>query len=92
MHMEEIEEALGERCGLFAAIGTSGQVYPAAGFARARCRASCGTARAHGARAVELNLEPTMLTCAFDEARHGPATEVVPAWVDKVLVAARHAA
>jgi len=76
MHMDEIEEAL-ERCGLFAAVGTSGQVYPAAGFAE--------TARAHGARAVELNLAPTMLTRAFDDARHGPATEVVPAWVDEVL-------
>ena len=76
VHMDEIEEAL-KRCGLFAAVGTSGQVYPAAGFAE--------TARAHGARAVELNLAPTMLTRAFDDARHGPATEVVPAWVDEVL-------
>ena len=84
LHMEEIEEALEERCGLFAAIGTSGQVYPAASFVE--------TARAHGVHAVELNLEPTMLTRAFDEARHGPATEVVPAWVDDVLVAARHGA
>jgi NAD-dependent deacetylase len=80
MHMDEIEEAL-EGCGLFAAIGTSGQVYPAAGFAE--------TARTRGARTVELNLEPTTLTRAFDEARHGPATEVVPAWVEEVLAAAR---
>ncbi|MBV8095036.1 MAG: NAD-dependent deacylase [Acetobacteraceae bacterium] len=80
MHIEEIEEAL-EACGLFAAIGTSGQVYPAAGYAE--------TARAHGARTVELNLEPTTLTCSFDHARHGPATEVVPAWVDEVLSATR---
>ena len=84
LHMEEIEEALEERCGLFAAMGTSGQVYPAAGFAEA--------ARAHGARAVELNLEPTMLTRAVDAAWHGPAAEVVPAWVDQVLVAARSSA
>lgn len=81
MHMEEIETAL-ERCGLFAAIGTSGQVYPAAGFAE--------TARAHGAHTAELNIDPTMLTRAFDEARHGPATEVVPPWVDEVLLAAHH--
>ncbi len=77
LHMEEVEDALEERCGLFAAVGTSGQVYPAAGFAEA--------ARAHGALTVELNLEPTMLTPAFDEARYGPATEVVPAWVEEVL-------
>ena len=82
LHMDEIEDALEARCGFFAAVGTSGQVYPAAGFAE--------TARAHGARTMELNLEPTMLTRAFNEARHGPATEVVPAWVDEVLVAARH--
>lgn len=84
MHMEEIEEVLEDRCGLFVAIGTSGQVYPAASFAE--------TARAHGARTMELNLEPTDLTKAFDEVRHGLATEMVPAWVDKVLVAARHRA
>ena len=77
LHMDEVEDALGERCGLFAAIGTSGQVYPAAGFAE--------TARAHGARTVELNLVPTGLTPVFEEARHGPATEVVPKWVDEVL-------
>lgn len=82
LHMEEVEDALAARCGLFAAIGTSGQVYPAAGFAE--------MARVHGASTVELNLEPTGLTRAFEEARHGPATEVVPAWVDEVLVAAHH--
>jgi NAD-dependent deacetylase len=84
LHMEEVEDALEARCGLFAAIGTSGQVYPAAGFAE--------TARAHGAHTVELNLEPTGLTRSFNEARHGHATEVVPAWVDEVLAAARHGA
>ena len=70
-HMDEIEDALRARCGLFAAIGTSGQVHPAAGFA--------ATAREHGARTVELNLLPTELTRRFHEARHGPATMVVPA-------------
>ena len=64
--MEEIEAALASRCALFAVIGTSGQVYPAAGFA--------DLARRHGARTIELNLEPTDLSRHVDEARHGPAT------------------
>ncbi len=81
LHMGEIEDALEARCGLFAAVGTSGQVHPAADFAL--------MARARGARTVELNLETTVLTRAFDEARHGPATEVVPAWVDEALAEAR---
>lgn len=79
LHMDEIEEALQDRCGVFASIGTSGQVYPAAGFMQA--------AQANGARTVELNLEPTDLSHHFDDARHGPATEVVPAWVEEVLAA-----
>jgi len=77
LHMDEIECWLTSSCNLFVAVGTSGQVYPAAGFAE--------TARAHGARTLELNLEPTELTRSFDEARHGPATEVVPAWVEEVI-------
>ena len=76
LHMDEIEGWLEANCGLFVAVGTSGQVHPAAGFAE--------TARAHGARTLELNLEPTELTRSFDEARHGPATEVVPAWVEEM--------
>lgn len=78
LHMEEIEEAL-TRCGLFASIGTSGQVYPAAGF--------MSDAKAAGARTVELNLEPTDLSTWFSDIRHGPATEMVPAWVEEVLAA-----
>lgn len=81
LHMEEIEDALLTRCDTFAAVGTSGQVYPAAGFMEA--------AKANGARTVELNLEPTDLSHRFDDARHGPATEIVPAWVDEVLAAAK---
>ena len=77
LHMEEIEAALASRCALFAVIGTSGQVYPAAGFA--------DLARRHGARTIELNLEPTDLSRHVDEARHGSATRLVPAWVDEVL-------
>ena len=80
LHMDEIEQALQTQCGIFAAIGTSGQVYPAAGFMR--------TARANGARTVELNLEPTELTAYFDDARHGPATKTVLAWVEEVLATA----
>jgi NAD-dependent deacetylase len=74
--MERIYEALGS-CGLFVSIGTSGNVYPAAGFV--------SEARAAGADTVELNLEPSLGTSLFDEARHGPATEVVPAFVDGLL-------
>ncbi len=74
--MEEIFEAL-ERADLFVSIGTSGAVYPAAGFVR--------NAREFGAETLELNLEPSQGTAWFDEARHGPATELVAAWVNEVL-------
>jgi NAD-dependent deacetylase len=77
LEMDRIGRALG-RCGLFVAIGTSGQVYPAAGFVQmARWRA--------GARTVELNLESTGLSDAFDASRLGPATQVVPAFVEGIL-------
>ena len=49
-------------------------------------------ARALGARTVEMNLERTELTYRFREARHGPATEVVPAWVEEVLAAGQRGA
>src|SRR5215218_697682 len=62
---------------LFVAIGTSGSVYPAAGFV--------AEARAAGIRTCEINLEPSDNARVFDEARHGPASEVVPAWVEAVL-------
>lgn len=78
-YMDEIYAALRE-ADLFVSIGTSGAVYPAAGFVR--------TARDLGARTLELNLEPSQGTLWFDEARHGPATEVVPAWVDEILACA----
>jgi NAD-dependent deacetylase len=74
--MDEIFAALGQ-ANLFVSIGTSGAVYPAAGFVR--------NARELGAATLELNLEPSQGTRWFDEARHGPATEVVPAWVEEVL-------
>ncbi|HYD26806.1 NAD-dependent deacylase [Brevundimonas sp.] len=71
LHMERIERALAA-CDLFVSIGTSGAVYPAAGFVQ---RASMA-----GARTVELNLEPSLGSRFFDEAQHGRATEVVPAF------------
>jgi len=74
--MEDIYHAL-NRADLFVSIGTSGAVYPAAGFVR--------EARAAGAATLELNMEPSQGTHWFDEARHGPATMLVPAWVDEML-------
>lgn len=65
---------------LFVTIGTSGQVFPAAGFVM--------QANAAGAETVELNLEPSELSGMFDERHEGPATEVVPVWVDRLLTRA----
>ncbi|WP_299400318.1 Sir2 family NAD+-dependent deacetylase [Pelagibius sp.] len=77
MEMERIYDALGV-CDLFVSIGTSGNVYPASGFvAEAR-----NNGRAH---TVELNLEPSEGHSLFDEAHYGPATEVVPAFVERIL-------
>ncbi len=75
-HMEEIADHLAS-ASLFASIGTSGQVYPAAGFVQ--------EARIAGAKTIELNLEPTDISRAFAHRRFGPATEVVPAWVAELL-------
>ena len=75
--MERITAALA-RATLFISIGTSGNVYPAAGFvAEAREIA--------GARTVELNLEPSEGAQLFAERRYGPASEVVPRFVDELL-------
>lgn len=74
--MQRIDEAL-RRSGLFVSIGTSGAVYPAAGFVQ--------TARHCGAATLEMNLEPSMGSFLFDESRIGPAGELVPAWVDEIL-------
>lgn len=74
--MERIEAAIA-RCDLFVSIGTSGAVYPAAGFVQ--------TARWHGAVTLEMNLEPSQGSLFFDESRMGRAGELVPAWVDEVL-------
>lgn len=76
LQMPEIDEAL-ERCDLFAAIGTSGNVYPAAGYVRAAAQA--------GAHTVQINLGSTAVNSDFDEIRVGPAGERVPEWVAEVL-------
>ena len=74
--LDEIDLTL-RRCTTFVSIGTSGNVYPAAGFS--------AFARAVGAHTVELNLEPSLGADCFAEHHHGPATQVVPAWVEKFL-------
>ena len=65
------------RADLFVSIGTSGAVYPAAGLVR--------EARQNGIATLELNLEPSHGSSWFSESRHGPATELVPKWVDELL-------
>lgn len=73
-YLERIFEAL-SRCDLFIAIGTSGNVYPAAGFYQ--------TARLAGARTVEINLEATGSN--FDEHVYGKASERVPQYLLELL-------
>lgn len=75
-HMDEIEEALSD-CELFVSIGTSGQVYPAAGFVQ--------TARYMGAETLELSLEPSDGASLFRSARYGRASEIVPAWAGELM-------
>ncbi|GAA2970983.1 NAD-dependent deacetylase [Microbacterium terrae] len=77
--LDRIEQAV-VACDVFVSIGTSGAVYPAAGYA--------ALASAFGARLVELNLEPSDAVVPFDDARTGPATTLVPTWVDEVLAGA----
>jgi NAD-dependent deacetylase len=74
--MDAIFAALAQ-CDLFVSIGTSGAVYPAAGFVQ--------EAKSHGARTLELNLERSQGSQWFDETRLGPASELVPQWVDETL-------
>jgi len=75
-HMERIADAL-MAADLFISIGTSGNVYPAAGFV--------AEARGAGAHTVELNLEPSEGAHLFHEAILGPATRIVPAFVKRLL-------
>ena len=77
--MEAIEEAI-RSCDLFVSIGTSGAVYPAAGFVQ--------TARYSGAKTLEMNLQPSLGSYMFDESRIGPAGELVPQWVNEILQSA----
>lgn len=74
--MERIDEAL-QRCDLFVSIGTSGAVYPAAGFVQ--------TARYCGAHCLEMNLEPSQGSIFFHETRTGRAAQLVPLWVEALL-------
>ncbi len=74
--MEDIYAALGQ-ADYFLSIGTSGHVYPAAGFVH--------EARLNGARTVELNLEPSQVESQFEEHVYGPASQCVPAFVSKFI-------
>lgn len=74
--MHVIEERIAE-CDLFVSIGTSGAVYPAAGFVQ--------MAKALGKDTLELNLERSQGSHFFDESRLGPAGQLVPLWVDEIL-------
>jgi NAD-dependent deacetylase len=74
--MERIDRALMD-ADLFVSIGTSGAVYPAAGFVQ--------TALYAGARTLELNLEPSLGSVFFHESRVGRASMLVPEWVEEML-------
>jgi NAD-dependent deacetylase len=74
--MDRIDRALAQ-ADLFVSIGTSGAVYPAAGYVQ--------TARYCGARTLEMNLEPSLGSVYFDESRTGPAGKLVPQWVEELL-------
>ena len=78
LEMDQIGAALA-RCDLFVSVGTSGNVYPAAGFV--------AEANAAGARTVELNLEPSLGRGHFTEGRYGKATAIVPEFVAALLAA-----
>lgn len=75
-HMERIAEALWQ-ADLFVSIGTSGEVYPAAGFVQ--------DAQVAGAGTLEINLEPSRMPGLFDRVIAGPASQTVPGWVAEVL-------
>ena len=78
MHVQHPRRAAAlARADLFVSIGTSGAVYPAAGFVQ--------QAKSAGARALELNLERSQGSAWFDETRLGPASELVPGWVEEML-------
>lgn len=74
--MQRIEGRLAT-CDMFVSVGTSGAVYPAGGFVQ--------MAKAFGAQALEINLEPSEGSSFFNETRLGKAGTLVPAWVDEIL-------
>ncbi len=74
--MDRIHTAL-ERCAIFIAAGTSGNVYPAAGFV--------DVARAAGARCIETNLDTTVGSSRFHERRTGPASATLPQLLAELL-------
>ncbi|MEM1391592.1 MAG: Sir2 family NAD-dependent protein deacetylase, partial [Pseudomonadota bacterium] len=75
-HMDPIYEQL-SRADLFVSIGTSGSVYPAAGFVQ--------EAKMLGIKTMELNLEPSDNANVFDYADYGLAGDIVPRWAEKIL-------
>ncbi len=77
MELDRIHTAL-DKCNLFLSIGTSGNVYPAAGFIEEVRTRGC-------AHTAELNLEPSEGESLFAEKVYGPATEIVPAYVERLL-------
>lgn len=78
--MDRIHDRIGA-CDLFVSIGTSGEVYPAAGFV--------DEARMAGAHTMELNLEPSANARVFGEGRYGPASQVVTEWADDLAARLR---
>lgn len=77
LYLDKIHSLL-MQCELFVSVGTSGQVYPAAGF--------IAQVQANGsAKTLELNMEKTELSSLFDEGRYGPAGTIVPQWVGEAL-------
>ena len=76
LEMDRIFKALSQ-CDIFVSIGTSGNVYPAAGFVR--------EARQYGAKTVELNLEPSLGQSLFERAEYGKATDIVPKFVEEII-------
>lgn len=76
LFMDQIYDSL-KKCDIFAAIGTSGHVYPAAGFVDLAARA--------GADTIEINLEKSEVHSAFDTCVYGPATKTVPEWVAELM-------
>lgn len=75
-HMDEIEDIL-NNVSIFISIGTSGNVYPAAGFAR--------VAKANNAFNIEFNLSKTLQNTFFDKVVYGKASETIPEFVDNLL-------